>query len=343
LGRRPSPAGYKLAGTPVDSQCLADALQHEAPPANLRQNAAIATDIAAMRLLIALLGLGFACGLARAEPVPLPRPRPPVWTQPRSFAEAVAGLDFDSAAVTAQPTDCDRKLAAEAEISALPRLIGPGACGGGDMVALKAVELADATRVEIKPAPVLRCAMAERLAGWLREAAAPDIKASGAQLAAIDTYGDYECRARNRLAGGKLSEHGKGDAVDLRAFTLRDGRVMLLTDPAVDVHLREQLRDAACRDFTTVLGPGADPFHAGHIHLDLAERHNGYRICEWDVRVPPPVPLPRPRPAVAGAPVKHSGILNTPSIFPSRFPAYLLVHDHPNGARQPDPAAAFAA
>jgi len=44
----------------------------------------------------------------------------------------------------------------------------------------------------------------------------------------------------------------------------------------------------------TVLGPGSDGYHEEHIHLDLAERHNGYRICQWDVNLP--VPLPRPRP-----------------------------------------------
>ncbi len=56
----------------------------------------------------------------------------------------------------------------------------------------------------------------------------------------------------------------------------------------------------------TVLGPGSDGYHEDHVHVDLAERRNNYRICEWDVRIPEPVsaaadadsvPLPRPRPA----------------------------------------------
>jgi hypothetical protein len=72
--------------------------------------------------------------------------------------------------------------------------------------------------------------------------------------------------------------------------------------------LRLGLRASACRSFTTVLGPGSDGYHEGHIHLDIAERRSGYRICEWDVREPPPVevasvhvPLPMPRPAAADA------------------------------------------
>jgi hypothetical protein len=32
-----------------------------------------------------------------------------------------------------------------------------------------------------------------------------------------------------------------------------------------------------------VLGNGADAYHDGHVHLDLIERSNHYRICQWDV------------------------------------------------------------
>jgi hypothetical protein len=29
-----------------------------------------------------------------------------------------------------------------------------------------------------------------------------------------------------------------------------------------------------------VLGPGSDAFHDDHLHLDLAERRGGYRLCQ---------------------------------------------------------------
>ena len=69
-----------------------------------------------------------------------------------------------------------------------------------------------------------------------------------------------------------MSEHGKGNAIDLRAFTLADGRTIGLTDMTVPKDLRSGLRESACHRFTTVLGPGSDGHHEGHIHLDLAER-----------------------------------------------------------------------
>jgi len=261
-----------------------------------------------VRAILATVFLAaFGCGLAAAEAVPLPRTRPPVWSQPLTFRQA-AGPDFNSAEVTSKPSECRLRLEKVAAIEPLPRLIGPGACGGGDMVQLDAVLLADRTRVEVKPAPVLRCEMAETFAAWVRDEAAPRLSTNGAVLRSIDNYDSFECRGRNRVVGAKVSEHGKGNAVDVRSFALADGRVIGLTDMTVPKDLRLALRASACRSFTTVLGPGSDGYHEGHIHLDIAERRSGYRICEWDVREPPPVevasvhvPLPMPRPAAADA------------------------------------------
>jgi len=252
-----------------------------------------------MRLLLAILALAGACSVAAANAVPLPRPRLPIGVAPNSFA----GLDVKVAGRRGRPTQCDVRLAGLAAIKLLPRLIGPGACGGRDMVEVKAVLLPDATRIGVKPPAVLKCAMAESLAAWLRNEVAPRVAKLGSALRSIENYDSYACRTRNRVPGARLSEHAHGDALDLRALRLADGRRLQLTDVHVNKALRVALRDSACHRFTTVLGPGADGRHNGHIHLDMIQRRAGYRICEWDVRGPRPVvaaavPLPRPRPGI---------------------------------------------
>ena len=177
----------------------------------------------ALRLLIAFCCLaGTGERLAIAEDAPLPRPRPPIWSEPHTFREA-AGPDFNSTDVTSAPTECDQRLQGIAVIELLPRLMGPDACGGDDIVRLQAVIRAgNDARIELKPAPILRCAFAESLAGWLRDEAAPRADKLGAALRSVETYDAFECRGRNRVPGAKLSEHGKANAVDLRSFTLVD-------------------------------------------------------------------------------------------------------------------------
>ncbi len=226
---------------------------------------------------------------ATIENVPLPRPRPTSWPEPHSFAEA-AGPDFDSANITSAWSDCDQRLTTIAAIEVLPRLVGPGDCGGRDMIELDAVLLPNRRRVEVRPAAILRCPMAESFAAWVRDEAVSHVTALGEALRSVDTLGSYECRGRNGVADAKLSEHGKGNAIDVRALILAGGRRLDLTDETASKMLRDDLRDAACHRFTTVLGPGADSHHGSHIHLDILERHRGARICQWDVRVPPPPP-----------------------------------------------------
>jgi hypothetical protein len=240
-----------------------------------------------------LLALGAA---AAAESVPLPRPRP---------AQIVSGNGSPKEAETAASA-CRLRLnggwavAAPAEIPP-----GPGECGVEDAVRLEAVLLADRARVAVSPPAILRCSFAEAIAHWLREDVAPAIHVLDAGLGGIDDYASYDCRGRNRVVGAKVSEHGKGNALDIRSLKLSNGTVLGLTDPKVPRQFREMVRASACARFTTVLGPGSDGYHEDHVHVDLAERHSGYRICQWDVLEPAEdapeaaaaVPLPRPRPA----------------------------------------------
>ncbi len=262
-----------------------------------------------MRALFAGLAVVVSLGgVAAAGDVPLPRPRPVIATEPQSYAEAAAGLSLP-AEITSEPSACRARLDAIAVVEAVPRLAGPGECGGEDMVRLTAVKLPNNTQINILPAPELRCEMAESVAAWLRDDVTP--KFSESPLTSIANFDSYECRGRNRILGAKVSEHGKGLALDVRAFKLADGTVIDPTDVRVSHDLRDTLREGACARFTTVLGPGSDGYHESHIHLDVAARRGGYRICQWAVRDPPPVtasiPLPQPRPANLDGPGAEGG------------------------------------
>ena len=134
----------------------------------------------------------------------------------------------------------------------------------------------------------------------MRDDIAPIAATLGAPLAAVANFDSYECRGRNRFFGAMISEHGKGNAIDIRALTLTNGKHYELTDVQFDKAARERLKASACARFTTVLGPASDGYHENHVHVDLAERRSGYRICQWAVRdASEMIPLPRPRPPEA--------------------------------------------
>jgi len=250
-----------------------------------------------VRFLSALIVLAALCNVAAAQTVPLPRPRP---------AEAGLQTPAPPPEQPAPPSACRLRLTAELAVApSLPALEGPGECAVEDAVHLEAVLLPDRTRVAVTPPAIVRCSFAEAIVQWVREDMAPAVRSLGAGLRGIDNYASYDCRGRNRVVGAKLSEHGKANALDVRSVKLADGTVVRLTDPQVDKELREHLRKLTCARFSTVLGPGSDGYHEDHVHVDLAERRGGYRMCEWDVREPGAelaavaVPLPRPRPTAA--------------------------------------------
>ena len=201
---------------------------------------------------------------------------------------------------SAETRACYERLGKIAQFRPVPIRVEPAQCARYDMVRLERIIMSDQKFVVVTPPPQLQCGMAEAVAEWVRDDVGAVAAELGAPLASITGYDSYECRPRNNIAGAKLSEHGKGNALDVGSVKLRNGAVFTLTDPHVSRPFREQMRTLACARFTTVLGPGSDSFHNEHIHLDLAERSHGYRICQWNVLEPASivanVPLPRPRP-----------------------------------------------
>jgi len=174
----------------------------------------------------------------------------------------------------------------------IPDIHGAGGCGGEDLVRLEAVVLPDRRQVTVKPAAILRCAMASELADWIRTDIAPLAVAAGSTISGLDNFDSFECRGRNRVVGAALSEHGRANALDVRALKLANGQSISLTDRTVSRELRENVLHSVCARFTTVLGPGSDGYHEDHIHLDLMQRHNNYKICQWNVWDPLPAIAP---------------------------------------------------
>ncbi len=154
-----------------------------------------------------------------------------------------------------------------------------------DPVRISVIRNGTGSPVRLPDRPVLSCATAQEFAAFLTTTVSPlaeSLMKSGLQT--VGTGPGFDCRGRNRAAGGKTSAHGLGQALDISALTLADGRTITVAKP-VDASSRQFLiavRKAACGWFTTVLGPGSDAAHADHLHVDI-EPHGtsrNYRVCQ---------------------------------------------------------------
>lgn len=135
--------------------------------------------------------------------------------------------------------------------------------------------------IAIGPETELNCEMAEATALFAADVIQPAAKAEfGADLKSISQASAFVCRPRH--AGGKLSEHAFGNALDISSFTLSDGKKIEIgpAPPEKDAKFLNAVRKAACGPFKTVLGPGSDADHALHFHLDLEPRRNGGTFCQ---------------------------------------------------------------
>ena len=247
-------------------------------------------------LIAALLALAAE---AAAQSVPLPRARPADAPQTIPLPPLRPAI-LPTPSEPPPPSVCQIRLPDIAVAEIIPPVIGTNGCGIDDAVKLSAVKTRDNGRIAIAPPATLRCSTAEAIAHWLRDDVAPIAATLGAPLASVTNFAAYECRGRNRVVGALISEHGKGNALDIRALTLANGKHYEPTDVAVSKDARERLKASACARFSTVLGPASDGYHENHVHVDLAERRSGYRICQWAVRdAAELIPLPRERPAEA--------------------------------------------
>jgi len=146
-------------------------------------------------------------------------------------------------------------------------------CGVKDAIKLRSVG-----GVALTQQSVMDCGTAKALKQWVDRGLKPAVGRRGGGVARIKVAAHYACRTRNNQKGAKISEHGKGRAIDIAAFFLNDG-----TEISVLKHWRsgwrgkalQQMHKLACGPFGTVLGPNANRFHRDHFHFDTARYRSG--------------------------------------------------------------------
>ena len=142
--------------------------------------------------------------------------------------------------------------------------------------------------LELRGGALMRCDTARALGFWARDFLRPAAATlpGAPRVVALQPGSTYDCRGRVGTGEDrpKLSEHALGNAIDIAAV-LFDDADPLPVRPRRDSGdqaeaFQRAVRGAACLFFTTVLGPGSNEAHDDHLHLDLAARNGGWRLCQ---------------------------------------------------------------
>ena len=86
-----------------------------------------------------------------------------------------------------------------------------------------AVRVREVAGVGLSQRAVMDCKTADALKTWMERSAKPAFAKKGGGLQSVKVAAHYACRTRNNQKGAKLSEHGKGRAIDISGFRMSDG------------------------------------------------------------------------------------------------------------------------
>jgi len=133
--------------------------------------------------------------------------------------------------------------------------------------------------IRLSQKPLVNCQTARALDDWVRRGVKPAVSDIGAQLESLRVVAHYTCRTRNNQPGGRISEHGKGNAIDIAGFRLTNGtEISVLRDWGVGEKgaVLADIHKSACGRFGVVLGPESDRFHQDHFHVDTSNLERPY-------------------------------------------------------------------
>ncbi len=137
------------------------------------------------------------------------------------------------------------------------------------------VRVTEVDGVTLSTPATLDCETAVALREWVSDALKPSFGRT--EVTGLRVAAHYACRTRNNRPGARISEHGRGKAIDIAGIKLASGTELTVLDhyksskgkPIRTAHKK------ACGIFGTTLGPGSDGYHADHLHLDTARYRSG--------------------------------------------------------------------
>ncbi len=163
-------------------------------------------------------------------------PQGSIATPPRNAGAKRAIAATGGIASSLRPSQRSRKL--EQAAKAKRRLLAKGAvCGdisiqgkaiGRVQPKLKGCGVSDAVQIQsvsgvrLSQAAVMDCKTAKALKTWIDQSAKPAFAGQGG-LRGLRVAAHYACRTRNNQPGGKISEHGRGRAIDISGFQMHSG------------------------------------------------------------------------------------------------------------------------
>lgn len=215
------------------------------------------------------MGAGAQVILASAA-IGLPQSLHPV-TRPKGLAEKVMGQRRKAKRELARGAVCGDPPIQGDVVGAVPgRIRG---CGVQNAVKVRSV-----SGVVLSQSSVMDCGTAKELKVWIDKGVKPALGNRGGGVKSLRVAAHYACRTRNNQKGTKISEHGKGRAIDISGIKLKNEEVITVLKgwrSAKNGPALKRMHKAACGPFGTVLGPNADRFHQDHFHFDTARYRSG--------------------------------------------------------------------
>ncbi|MEL7184162.1 MAG: extensin family protein, partial [Pseudomonadota bacterium] len=112
-----------------------------------------------------------------------------------------------------------------------------------------AVRVTQVSGVSLSTGARMDCRTAQALDTWVRDGVLPAVGGFGGGAVSLKVAAGYACRTRNNRPGGRISEHGRGRAIDISAVRLANGSELnVLQDwgRGTEGRLLRELWRAAC-------------------------------------------------------------------------------------------------